>query len=121
MIAGMSRWTWLAASVAIALSMPLSAPAVTTTWVKVNGPGNACDPQAQGCFGSVADSYRIAKYEVTNEQYAEFLNSVAADDPQALYNPAMGTASGGIARTGNGPGGTAPSATRWSPAAKRRP
>ena len=34
-------------------------------------------------------TYRIAKYEVTNAQYAEFLNAKAATDPLGLYNPNM--------------------------------
>ena len=44
------------------------ASAVTIDWVTVPGTGtpNACDSQPQGCFGSVADTYRIGKYEVTN-------------------------------------------------------
>ena len=36
------------------------------------------------------DGYQIAKYEVTNAQYAEFLNAVADTDPYGLYNPNMG-------------------------------
>jgi len=47
-------------------------------------PGNACDTQTQSCFGAVAYSYRISKYEVTNAQYAEFLSAKAASDPLGL-------------------------------------
>ena len=48
----------------------------------------------QGQLGAVANTYRISKYEVTNDQYAEFLNAVAATDsfPGAdpnLYNSTM--------------------------------
>jgi formylglycine-generating enzyme required for sulfatase activity len=40
-------------------------------------------------------------YEVTNAQYAEFLNAVAATDPYELYNEQMGALSyGGIIRSG---------------------
>ncbi len=41
-------------------------------------PANACDTQSQGCFGEVLYEYQIGKHEVTNRQYAEFLNAVAA-------------------------------------------
>jgi hypothetical protein len=64
-------------------------------------PGNACDTQTQGCFGAVFYTYRIAKQEVTNAQYAEFLNAKAASDPLGLYNTEMGsTGFGGISRNG---------------------
>ena len=35
---------------------------------------------AKDCFGSVYEGYEISKYEVTNAQYSEFLNAVAATD-----------------------------------------
>ena len=44
---------------------------------------------AGSCFGAVDYAYRIAKYEVTNAQYAEFLNAKAASDPLGLYNTDM--------------------------------
>jgi len=78
---------------------------VAIDWVTVGNPGNPCDPQTAGCFGSVAEPYQIGKYEVTNRQYAEFLNAVAATDTHALYNTNMATAGnpsfGGITRTGS--------------------
>jgi formylglycine-generating enzyme required for sulfatase activity len=80
----------------------LSAPAsaVTIDWVPIGNPGNACDVQSQGCFGAVATDYLISKYEVTNAQYAEFLNAVADTDTNALYSPGMGSGFGGITRSG---------------------
>jgi formylglycine-generating enzyme required for sulfatase activity len=45
--------------------------------------------------------YKISKSEVTNAQYAEFLNAVAASDPNGLYNTDMGSAPGGITRDGS--------------------
>jgi formylglycine-generating enzyme required for sulfatase activity len=73
--------------------------------VSIGNPGNAPDDaahcDAMDC-GSVPYPYEIAKYEVTNAQYAEFLNAVAGDDPNGLYNPAMESdARGGITRSGS--------------------
>jgi formylglycine-generating enzyme required for sulfatase activity len=74
--------------------------AVTIEWVPVGDPGNAADT-ASNCdaaeCGSVAYPYSIAKYEVTNAQYAEFLNAKAASDPLELYSPYMA----GITRSGS--------------------
>jgi MYXO-CTERM domain-containing protein len=50
----------------------------------------------------VSYEYRLGTYEVTNSQYAAFLNAVAASDPNGLYNTAMGSdARGGITRSGS--------------------
>ena len=84
----------------------LAAPAraVTIEWVAIGAPGNAPDTatncDAVNC-GSVAYEYEIGRLEVTNAQYAEFLNAVADADPNGLYNPAMSSdARGGINRSG---------------------
>ena len=74
---------------------------VTLAWVTVGGPGNACDPLESECFGSVAETFRIAEFETTNAQYAELLNAVAATDTNALYNTSMGSGLGGITRSGS--------------------
>jgi hypothetical protein len=75
---------------------------VTIDWVTVGGPGNACDTQGLECFGAVAYTYQISKYEITNAQYTEFLNAVAATDPNGLYEDgAMSGIYGGITRSGN--------------------
>lgn len=62
---------------------------VTIDWVTVGDPGNAADQNysGQGAFGSVAYTYQIAKYEVTNAQYAEFLNAADANgtNPNNIY------------------------------------
>jgi len=54
-------------------------------------------------WGAVGYEYRIGRYEVTNAQYIEFLNAVAATDTHLLYSTAMGTSpgSGGITRYGD--------------------
>jgi formylglycine-generating enzyme required for sulfatase activity len=49
----------------------------------------------------VAYEYNIGTYEVTNSQYAEFLNAVADTDTNALYNTGMGSGFGGITRSGS--------------------
>jgi formylglycine-generating enzyme required for sulfatase activity len=53
-------------------------------------------------FGAVFSDYQISRYEVTNTQYAIFLNAVAATDTNGLYNTEMGTNAnfGGITRNG---------------------
>jgi sulfatase modifying factor 1 len=83
---------------------------VSIDWVTVGTPGNACDPQSEGCFGEVTDVYRISKYETTNAQYAEFLNAVAATDTHGLYSTAMAEPNpferGGITRSGSSGGYT---------------
>ena len=68
-----------------------SAWALTTDWVTVGDPGNACDVQSQGCFGAVDSAYRISKYATTSAQYAEFLNAVATADTRAPYHTSMGS------------------------------
>jgi len=84
-----------------ALLFALPVHALTIEWVTVGGPDNACETQSQGCFGAVADVYRVSKTEVTNAQYAEFLNAVAETDTYGLYHTSMGSGLGGITRTGN--------------------
>ena len=100
-----NRSRGFARSLAVSLALFALAPAasaVSIAWTPVGNAGNACDAQAQGCFGAVNYDYLIGTYEVTNEQYAEFLNAKAAADPVALYNTRMGTGfDGGITRTGS--------------------
>jgi sulfatase modifying factor 1 len=89
---------WLSLNAALLLFVP-AASAVNIDWVTVGGAGNACDAQTNGCFGAVAQEFRIAKTEVTNTQYAGFLNAVAATDTNSLYNGNMGS-TGGITQSG---------------------
>ena len=70
-------------------------------WVTVGDPGNTADTAPAG-HGAVATSFQIMKYEFTNQQYTDFLNSVAATDTYSLYNTHMGSdARGGITRSGS--------------------
>lgn len=53
--------------------------------VTVGNPGNAADA-SYGGFGAVSYSFAIGKYEVTNVQYAVFLNAVAStEDTYSLF------------------------------------
>jgi formylglycine-generating enzyme required for sulfatase activity len=76
-------------------------PGFDIEWVTVFDPGNAAD--ASG-FGATSEVYQIGRFEVTNRQYAVFLNAVAALDLNGLYNPNMGSplggSYGGISRIG---------------------
>lgn len=94
----------LAFAIVFAIFFPPVATAITIDTVPVGNPGNA--PRVEvgatgGIFGGVSTNYRIATTEVTNSQYVTFLNTIAASDPNGLYNSNMGFASrGGITRTG---------------------
>jgi len=94
---------WRVAFLWLALA-PAASAVMVLDWVTVGDPGNACDPQSQGCFGAVAESYRISRFEVTNAQYAEFLNAVATTDANGLYHVNMGSVGvadfGGITQIG---------------------
>jgi formylglycine-generating enzyme required for sulfatase activity len=75
---------------------------VAMDWVRVGRAGNACEVQSNGCFGAVGYVYQIGRVEVTNAQYAELLNAVAATDTYSLYNTYMNsTTNGGISRSGS--------------------
>jgi formylglycine-generating enzyme len=75
------------------------AAAVTIDLVTVGNAGNANDTTG---YGGVAYDFKIAKYDVTIGQYAEFLNAVATTDTYGLYNANMGTDLNvaGISRSG---------------------
>ena len=68
------------------LSTSSAMGAVTFEWAVIGNAGNAADDTG---YGSVAYEYSIATKEVTNAQYVEFLNAVAATDTYALYNSEM--------------------------------
>lgn len=82
------------------VSKQRSHSAVNFDMISVGDPGNHNDLRTG--FGGVDYGYQISKFEVTIQQYATFLNSVAASDPYGLYNPSMATdqAIAGIARSG---------------------
>ncbi|MDX2017195.1 MAG: CARDB domain-containing protein [Planctomycetota bacterium] len=70
-------------------------PSVPT--VPIGNVGNAADFTG---FGAVSYAFNIGQTEVTNTQYAAFLNAVAAADPNGLYNTEMAGTFGGITRAG---------------------
>jgi formylglycine-generating enzyme required for sulfatase activity len=91
-----------------ALFVAVPVQAVTITQVGVPGANNLPD-DANHCFsqtcGAVDYEYSIGTYEVTNAQYAEFLNAVADSDPNGIYNTSMGSDTiGGITRSGSSGG-----------------
>ena len=86
---------------ALLASLAVPARAITIDMVTVGDPGNTADTDPSG-FGAVADTFQIMKYEFTNQQYTEFLNSVAATDTYSLYNSNMGSQGrGGITQSGS--------------------
>jgi len=88
------------ATVAASLFAATAHAGINMDWSTVGNAGNAADPTTG--FGAVGYDYRIGTHEVTNAQYASFLNAVAASDPNGLYNTSMGSdARGGITRSGS--------------------
>lgn len=76
-----------------------SQSSVFNNMLLVSDTNNAAD--ANG-FGSVSYNYYISKYEITNDDYVLFLNSVAQTDTYALYNTNMNlNTNGGIIRSGS--------------------
>jgi formylglycine-generating enzyme required for sulfatase activity len=85
-------------TLSIFILIPTTALSVSMEFVYVGDAGNPADPRYG--VGAVNYGYYIGKYEVTNAQYAEFLNAVAASDPYGLYNSNMALSYGGIIRDG---------------------
>lgn len=69
--------------------------------VPIGNAGNAADPSTG--FGAVSYEYRMGLHEVTNDDYAAFLNAKAPTDPLGLWNLDMGAfVFGGIFRSSSG-------------------
>jgi len=72
--------------------------------VTVGDPDNVSDVTG---YGAVPYTYKIGKFEVTNDDYCAFLNAAAKSDPHGLYDGRMGTWNpdsdswGGIERSGS--------------------
>ncbi len=89
-------------------SLALPAHAVTIELVTVGDPGNNADTDPAG-YGAVADAFQIMKFEFTNQQYTDFLNSVDAGgtNPNSIYNTNMGSnPRGGISFTSGAASGS---------------
>jgi formylglycine-generating enzyme len=82
------------------LGASIAAAQINIATVPIGNPGNAGETTINGTYGAVAYNYNIAATEVTNAQYTAFLNAVAFDDPNSLYNSNMAGSFGGITRTG---------------------
>jgi formylglycine-generating enzyme required for sulfatase activity len=96
---GVFQFVLPCAAVACVLAAPTFAEPIQ--WVTVGNPGNAADTTG---YGAVATSYRIMKYEFTNQQYTDFLNAVdpQGTNPDAIYSGDMGSNDrGGITNTGS--------------------
>jgi len=107
LVARLSRVVFSVAAVALLGLLAVPARAVTIDWVTVGDPGNAYDTINTGTnpnYGAVADSFQIMKFEFTNQQYTDFLNSVDPNgtNPNSVYSE-LGQGSntrGGITNTG---------------------
>jgi formylglycine-generating enzyme required for sulfatase activity len=95
---GSCRLVWLLALLLVVTAQVTSAAPITIDTALVTNPGNADDTTG---WGGVAYQYRIGIYEVTNDQYAAFLNAKASSDPLGLFSTSMASdPRGGISRTG---------------------
>jgi sulfatase modifying factor 1 len=97
---------WLVALACMPFGSIASAEAIQ--WVTVGDPGNTADTDPAG-RGAVATSFQIMRYEFTNQQYTDFLNSVDANgtNPNSVYNTNMGSnARGGISFTSGASAGS---------------
>ncbi len=105
---------WL---LALTLGPRAASAEVTFDWVVIGDAGNAPDDEVMTCcdeqvgttgYGSVPYVYEISRTEVTNAQYAEFLNAVdpTGVQPMALFDWNMVTdPTGGILYVFNNPEG----------------
>jgi formylglycine-generating enzyme required for sulfatase activity len=76
-----------------------SNPLSLDNYVTVGDTNNSNDSTG---YGSVAYSYQLCKYLLSNDEYCAFLNAKAASDPNALYSTQMNSERvGGISRSGS--------------------
>ncbi len=71
-------------------------------FVTVGNPNNVADPSTG--FGNVSYAFKMGKYDVTQAQYATFLNAVAKTDTYGLYDSFFMASNGwtfGIAQSGS--------------------
>jgi formylglycine-generating enzyme required for sulfatase activity len=67
----------------------LRAQSISMSYVTVGNPDNAADSATGSLYGSVSYTYDIGEYDVTDSQYATFLNDVdpTGANTLALYSP----------------------------------
>jgi sugar lactone lactonase YvrE/formylglycine-generating enzyme required for sulfatase activity len=91
------RWISLLSAIQAAFLLSLKpVNALNMDIVQVGNPGNAADDTG---FGAVPNSFAIGTFEVTNAQYAEFLNAVDPNgtNPNGIHHTGMhNEARGGI-------------------------
>jgi len=113
-----NRWTWghgrgarlenlraiarcVIAAVAALCAASATANPITLDMAVIGSPGNPSNPLAPSSVvggGSVPYGFMMSKTEVTNAQYASFLNSVArVADPNGLWNASMAITRSGSA------------------------
>lgn len=86
-----------------------NAVAIDIETVLIGDSGNPADNRVMNDgtsgYGGVAYEYRIGKYEVTNDQYAVFLNAIATTDTFEIYEQNLmgNSVQGGIVRSGGVP------------------
>jgi formylglycine-generating enzyme required for sulfatase activity len=100
------KWSLPGAVLVVCLqaSVVLAQGISNLNWLKVGDPGNT----ANSGFGAVSTDYWIMKFEWTNDQYVQFLNTVdpTGANPNGIYSNSMGTnLRGGIAYTAGGSAG----------------
>jgi len=85
----------------VAATLSASAFGVTINYQAIGNAGNAANSVTSR--GSVATAFKMQKNEVTNAEYAEFLNSQGKSNTNGIYNPLMGSdsANGGITQSGS--------------------
>ncbi len=93
----MKKTMWLVVASVLLIGVAGVHAEVTIETVLVGDVGNVADATS---YGSVSYEYRIGKYEVTNAQYAEFLNAVAAQNLNGMWDSNMAASSGGIEQSG---------------------
>jgi sulfatase modifying factor 1 len=109
------RWTWgngrgarvlnmraFAGAVAFAVaSVASSVLGVQMDMVAIGNPGNPGNSAAGG-LGAVAEVFQLSRYETTNQQYVDFLNTVGGSNPNGIFNSNMAIdALGGIVQDGS--------------------
>lgn len=67
-------------------------------YITVSDTNNSNDDSG---IGSVSYEYKVNKFLITNNNYIEFLNSIASTDTYGVYNTSMSSARGGIERSGS--------------------